>query len=186
MNKRKYVLVVIGLLLGIITSGILGYSYSRNNTIYLTGESTVYNMSLCSREIYQGLYDESADVSYHLTYAALLLQKAHSQLDSSLSFSFGIDSRKSFAGNMEDLSILILYGGSYGESYIRPASQVKDDMTQAEVSFYQGLIKIIDSIVYQHLSIEDDPYSVSFTSMGIYDLRNIAYDFQVKTAALLQ
>ena len=63
---------------------------------------------------------------------------------------------------------------------------MKDDMTQAEVSFYQGLIKIIDSIVYQHLSIEDDPYSVSFTSMGIYDLRNIAYDFQVKTAALLQ
>lgn len=178
MPKKIKVKITIIILSMLIVTALVCRSIYQNRIINLLGETVVYSMYTAACEIDLCFSNESADVSYQLTQAALSLQKAHSQLDSALASSLVIDSRKSFVGNMGYVAQFMLTGGSANGVSVRPASEINGKMNVDETMFYQKLSEKIKAVFLSKMIFEEEGYNISFQPFSLDDLKKLANDFQ--------
>lgn len=179
--KAKYISLVI---VAVIVTVILCNISSGNRLCNLIGESVAYNMYLSSCAIDLCYSDEYTDIPYQLTTSALYLQKTHSQLDSAMASSLGVDSRKAFVGSMEYVAWFIMNGGNAKGLYVKPATQIDGEMNEDETLFYQKLSEIIQETYSRQISFAEDRFSLRFHKASLHDINALALEFQTKCATL--
>lgn len=184
MSKQYKVKIAIIVILASVITAFAGNIISKSHTIDLIDETVVYGLYMAAREIDLCCSDETENISYQLIQAALSMQKSHSQLESDLASSFGIDSRVSFDGNMNYVSCFILTGGTVNGSYVRPASQIDRQMSGAERTFYTALSETIKSVAYRKIVFDKDGMIGGFVGFNAYSINNLALEFQKACSSL--